>query len=166
MEYHTAHAQRLRSWHCGRFPRVGMRGRAVSLVLVVAGLGALGFLAWRSPVGAVPACPTWSVLGVHCPGCGSLRATHHLLHARVGAALDHNPVLVVLGVPLAAYFGVELAMIAAAGRRFGAWGRGAWTAWVVLAVLMLFTLARNLPMGAALRPPEASGDGAVDLSGG
>jgi len=139
----------------GRRPRVGRRARLACAVLAAAALAALGLLAWRSPVGAVPACPTWSVLGVHCPGCGSLRATHHLLNGRVRAALDHNAVLVVLGVPLAAYFGAELALIVASGRRLGARTGGAWIAWALLALFVIFTLTRNLPIGAALGPPPA-----------
>jgi hypothetical protein len=41
-----------------------------------------------------PRCGLFTLTGFHCPGCGSLRALHHLTHGRVGAALDSNALLV------------------------------------------------------------------------
>ncbi len=44
-----------------------------------------------------PPCLFKTVLGVPCPGCGSLRATHQLLHGNVAAAWELNkPLLVAL----------------------------------------------------------------------
>ena len=48
-----------------------------------------------------PRCLFKTVLGVPCPGCGSLRAAHQLLHGNVAAAWALNPTLMVVG-PLAA----------------------------------------------------------------
>ena len=44
-------------------------------------------------------CPFNYVTGYHCPGCGSQRAIHQLLHFNVLGALKMNPLLV-LSLPL------------------------------------------------------------------
>lgn len=114
------------------------------------------FLALRHPVGTVPACPTWRYGGISCPGCGSLRATHAILNGDAGDALRHNVMLVLLGVPLGVWYVGGLVMVAAIGRRPRALLRGAWVGWVALALLLGFTLVRNLPGEpfSVLRPPE------------
>lgn len=45
-------------------------------------------------------CPFRSLTGLLCPGCGSQRALHDLLHGRLGEALSHNA-LAVTALPLA-----------------------------------------------------------------
>lgn len=49
-----------------------------------------------------PKCPFLSLTGLYCPGCGSQRAIHDLLHLKVFSSLDHNllviPALLLLGV--------------------------------------------------------------------
>ena len=46
-----------------------------------------------------PRCPTRSLLGIECPGCGSLRASHALLHGRLLTAWHYNPLLL-LSLPM------------------------------------------------------------------
>lgn len=45
-----------------------------------------------------PQCPFHYLTGCDCPGCGSQRAVHHLLHLRVSSAFVANP-LMVLAIP-------------------------------------------------------------------
>ncbi len=44
-------------------------------------------------------CPFNYVTGYHCPGCGSQRAIHQLLHLNILGALRFNPLLI-LSLPL------------------------------------------------------------------
>lgn len=46
-----------------------------------------------STSGFYPPCPTKYLLGIECPGCGSLRASHALLHGRIAEAWHLNPML-------------------------------------------------------------------------
>jgi len=48
--------------------------------------------------GFFPSCPFHSLTGWDCPGCGSQRATHHLINGRVVQAFGYNP-LMVLSIP-------------------------------------------------------------------
>jgi len=47
-------------------------------------------------------CPSNLIFGIHCPGCGTQRALHHLLHLEIGAALRYNA-LFVLFFPVMIY---------------------------------------------------------------
>nr|WP_242610765.1 DUF2752 domain-containing protein [Aquimarina brevivitae] len=50
----------------------------------------------QSSSGFFPSCPFHYLTGLHCPGCGSQRAIHDLLHGRFGEAFSHNALLLVL----------------------------------------------------------------------
>lgn len=137
----------------------GLRARdrwAAGLLLAAAGavFVALGV---RHPSAWVPACPTSAYAGFYCPGCGSLRASHHLLNARFADGWRHNPLLIVLGIPLGVWFAAVLFAAAVFGRRLRAPIRGAAWAWAALAVILVYAVVRNLPGEAfeRLRPPES-----------
>lgn len=49
--------------------------------------------------GGFPACLFRSITGLLCPGCGSQRALHDLLHGHIAEAFSHNA-LMVLTLPL------------------------------------------------------------------
>lgn len=46
-----------------------------------------------------PPCPFFALTGFYCPGCGSQRAVHDLLHGNFFQAADHN-LLFMLFIPL------------------------------------------------------------------
>src|SRR5437764_764257 len=43
-----------------------------------------------------PRCMLYTLTGLQCPGCGGLRAAHHLLHGHIRTAFHYNPLLFVL----------------------------------------------------------------------
>jgi len=97
-------------------------------------------------------CPLYTLTGLHCPGCGGLRAVHDLTDGRLGAALSSN-LVVVVAIPVA----VALLAVWALDRWTGRSRRMDARGWRVLsvalvAVLAVFTLVRNLPFGAWLAP--------------
>jgi len=49
------------------------------------------------------ACPLQTFTGLQCPGCGSQRALHEILHLNFAAAFSYNP-LFVLGLPAGLLF--------------------------------------------------------------
>jgi hypothetical protein len=74
--------------------------------LVASAVGvALGLLWWLDPARTpVPLCTFYAMTGLHCPGCGTLRATHELLHGHPLAALHDNAIWT-LSLPLLSYLG-------------------------------------------------------------
>jgi hypothetical protein len=80
-----------------------------------------------------PPCVFHALTGLHCPGCGSLRALHRLLHGDLAGALRFNP-LTVISPPV-------LALLA--WRKD--WAARPAVAWTALAVLLLYGVLRNIP---------------------
>jgi len=73
------------------------------LFLMLAAAGGAVLYRWDPATsGLYPLCPFFLLTGWYCPGCGSLRALHQLLHGNWGAAFVLNPLLV-LALPFAAY---------------------------------------------------------------
>lgn len=102
--------------------------------------------------GRYPVCPILAVTGYSCPGCGGLRAVHALAHGDLGAAADHN-VLVVAVLPVVVVGYGLWARRRLAGRPVRTGSSVAPVAAVVTAVVMLvFAVLRNLPAFAVLAP--------------
>ena len=65
------------------------------LFYILLGIGAIAVLALLcffdpSTSAIFPPCPTNALTKLHCPGCGTLRAMHALLHGDVKEALSQN----------------------------------------------------------------------------
>jgi hypothetical protein len=89
-----------------------------------------------------PVCLLHRLTGLDCPGCGSLRALHALLHGQWTAALHFN-LFLVLSLPLLATFGIRSAWNKAHGGP-GVTVRPLWL-WVYAAAAVAFGILRNLP---------------------
>jgi hypothetical protein len=100
--------------------------------------------------GHYPTCPWLSLTDTYCPGCGSLRMIHALVHGDVAEAFGRNP--------------FAFAMLPVLGYMWAAWSyrrlRGRSRArvlhpgliWLFLVVVIAFWVVRNLPFGQALAP--------------
>lgn len=141
------------AWRAGSAEAAATPLRRARVPLVTGGgvLAAAALLAVRSPYapGSYGFCPIRAVTGLWCPGCGGLRAVHDLVQLDVVAAWGMNALLV-LAVPVLAALWVR-------------WVRGAWVgrpvghvtvrqASVLAAVLLAFTVLRNLPGLESLTP--------------
>ena len=95
--------------------------------------------------GIFPPCPLRYLTGWYCPGCGSLRAIHQLLHANVRAAWAMNPLTVIL-LPFLMYGLSSFALFEIRGEGLPQpFLRGAWIR-ALCAAIILFGIARNLPL--------------------
>ncbi|HRW17640.1 MAG TPA: DUF2752 domain-containing protein [Dermatophilaceae bacterium] len=89
-----------------------------------------------------PPCPFLTLTGLWCPGCGSARALHALLHLDLGTALARNPLAVVVyGYVLVAFLAWTRRRVTGAPRRLAA----PWVTRTVLVGVVLFWILRNLP---------------------
>ena len=82
-----------------------------SLPLLLIALVALAIVYYRvSPTSSVffPKCAFLMLTGLKCPGCGSQRAVHALLHADLASAFAHNALLVISLPYLALLIGTRL----------------------------------------------------------
>jgi hypothetical protein len=111
---------------------------------VAAALAALLLLFARDPAaGGFPSCVFLSLTGWECPGCGSLRATHQLLHGRLLQSLALNPFVLVSSPILAGFLLSELAVVMGRGIRPGYLPPGPLVRLLPVA-LGLFWVLRNL----------------------
>jgi len=91
-----------------------------------------------------PKCPFFLVTGYQCPGCGSQRAIHSLLHANIGDALRYNAFMVV-ALPYI-LMGVWLEWLGG-GKHYPRLQRflfGRWSALIVLVAIIAYWILRNL----------------------
>ena len=95
--------------------------------------------------GIFPPCPVHYLTGWFCPGCGSLRAIHQLLHGHLRAAWALNPLTLVL-LPFLSYGLLSFALFEIRGRGLPEpFLRAVWIR-ALCAAIVLFGIARNLPL--------------------
>jgi hypothetical protein len=110
-----------------------------------------------------PVCLFHRTTGLLCPGCGSLRALHQLLHGHILVAFEFNPLLL-LCLPVVAWYGVRYVSSAVPSLQSGANTSAAvawkpvlrlrpWWCWLFLAAALAFTIWRNLPGFPIPMPP-------------
>lgn len=125
-------------------PRVG-----APLGVAAAAAMACAVVWWADPTtagGPIPVCPTKLLLGIDCPGCGSLRMLYSVLHGDLPAAAKFNALaLAALVLLVWAYAAWLYGRVA--GRRIWSWQRHRWAAPLTLLVVSVWSVVRNLPFG-------------------
>ena|SRR5258708_6839940 len=108
--------------------------RSAAIISVLGSLLAAAILYRFDPatVHFYPRCAFHELTGLQCPGCGTTRALHHLLHGDFAGAFRLNAMLFVV-VPFGA--------IASASRRFATHPL---TGWSAVIVTMVWWIARNI----------------------
>lgn len=117
--------------------------KTILVLLAISGVLWL-YYTYNPSDGFFPRCPTNQYLGFLCPGCGSQRAVHQLLHANIGEAFKANPLLVA-SLPyllVALVFENKIIRTKYSALRKVLFGRNAII--VVLIIITLFTVFRNL----------------------
>ncbi|MFJ1970714.1 DUF2752 domain-containing protein [Streptomyces sp. NPDC087903] len=125
---------------------------AVPAGILTAVVGAFAYVGAVDPnqPGHYPACPLLRYAGVYCPGCGGLRSAHAFVHGDFAGALTDNA----LAVAAYAVFAVVWTVWVVRSLR----GRplrielGPVHLWSLGALLLVFTVVRNLPFGGWLHP--------------
>jgi len=95
--------------------------------------------------GIFPPCPLHYLTGLYCPGCGSLRAIHQLLHGNLEAAWAMNPLTVLL-LPFIAYALATEAIVQIRGRRLTPWILPGFWIQLLCGIIVVFGVVRNLPV--------------------
>ena len=128
--------------------RSGSVGIFVALIALLAVVVTL-FLFNPAEHAFYPQCYFHLLTGWQCPGCGGLRAMHRLLHGDVLAALQFNA-LAVIALPGCGWLLFQEFRARRQGRahRFLT---PRWV-WIGLALLLVFSVLRNLPAFAFLSP--------------
>ncbi len=112
------------------------------LTITVAGI----FLFMLEPGKSVflPACLFRTLTGFQCPGCGTTRALHQLLHGNVWGAFQLNP-LMLLSIPFLLYAVLRYTSSVMRGRPITRNLLASKYIWAVFGVVIFFWVFRNTP---------------------
>lgn len=80
-----------------------MKYKSVILMGVIAVSAVVLFLFNPQVSSFYPSCPLNEYTGLYCPGCGTQRAAHEILHGNIAQAFNLNA-LFTLSVPFAIYY--------------------------------------------------------------
>lgn len=116
------------------------------IMLGIGAAAALGVLYAVDPAGSrlIPPCPFHALTSLYCPGCGSLRALHRLLHGDVRGALGFNPILALVLPFTLAMSAEEILRLARSSGRPSFFSSPLWGK-AVLFLILVYWMARNLP---------------------
>jgi hypothetical protein len=113
---------------------MNIRLRIIGIATLVIGAAAILFVFDPARAGVFPSCPFHALTGLWCPGCGSTRALHQLLHGHLAAAFRFNPLAVSL-LPLVGYLAVRGERVRV--KPFGVW--------MLPGTVVIFAVLRNIP---------------------
>lgn len=133
-------------------PRTALGRLAVPAGVLAAVAGAFVYVGAVDPnePGHYPVCPLLRYTGVYCPGCGGLRSAHAFVHGDFLTALQDNAAAVVGYLGFAVLWTVWV-VHAVRGRPMRT-DVGSVHLWTLGALLLVFTVVRNLPFGGWLHP--------------
>ncbi|MCP4710493.1 MAG: DUF2752 domain-containing protein [Planctomycetes bacterium] len=124
-----------------RWKRMGVIGGLLLLVMVFTVL----FLFNPSEAGFYPSCLFHAFTGWYCPGCGSARGLHQLLHGHPLTAFSLNP-LMVLCLPFLTYALLSRVLFLWTNRYLPNVFLPTRWIWALLTVIILFWILRNIPI--------------------
>jgi len=110
-----------------------IRLKTIGLGVVWGSVSAALFAFDPGRVRIFPVCPFHQLTGLWCPGCGTTRALHQLLHGNLTTAFRLNP-LAILMLPLVSYL---------VTRGDASTLKPTWI-WVLLGVVVAFGVFRNI----------------------
>jgi hypothetical protein len=93
----------------------------------------------------LPVCPFRALTGFTCPGCGSTRGMHQLLHGNVGAAFELNPLLL-LALPILLYALLLYSYRVMSGQPLQRNRLAPKYIYTIFGVILFFWIFRNTPL--------------------
>ena len=134
----------------GSFPHVffdtivSRRLIAALVWLTITLAGSYLFIFEPGQSGYFPICPFRALTGLNCPGCGTTRSLHQLLHGNVIAAFKLNP-LFVLALPFLIWALIRYTNSAFLGRPLSTVNLKPRYVWSVVGLVISFWIFRNTP---------------------
>ena len=117
------------------------------VLLALAALPCLALIYARNPEEPdfYPPCMFYILTGLHCPGCGTLRGLHQLLHGNLIGAFGYNP-YTMLALPFIGYAFLSALTSATRGKRLPSVFVHPALIWGLLVAVLSFWVLRNLPV--------------------
>lgn len=122
--------------------------RRLGVVLVwlaIAAASVFLFVLEPGKTALLPVCPFRALTGFTCPGCGSTRGMHQLLHGNIGAAFEFNPLLLV-ALPFLLYALVRYSYRVISGQPLERNTLAPKYIYTIFGVVLFFWIFRNTPL--------------------
>ncbi|NEV93196.1 DUF2752 domain-containing protein [Psychroflexus sp. YR1-1] len=117
----------------------------ISIPIVILTLGIFYFFINPVTFAYTPQCPFHSLTGLHCPGCGSQRAFHEILHGNIWGGLQHN-FLILLAVFVIGYKVYRAYLYKPKSKTTQSLLHHNAAPWIILALVLGFWILRNIPL--------------------
>jgi hypothetical protein len=121
-----------------------MKIKYIGILLAALLLAFLYFFVNPSQVNYFPKCPLYATTGIYCPGCGSQRATHELLHFHILGVIKQN-LLYLFGLLLLFYHLLITSINYFFNKKIYNYLYYPKTPWIILIIILVFWILRNLP---------------------
>lgn len=92
-----------------------------------------------------PKCMSYTLLGLHCPGCGLTRATHELFNGRFRQSIAYN-IWLIPALSYVTLVGLRSAWQWAWGQPIQMWKWPTYLVWVGVGLFFLYGIVRNIPI--------------------
>lgn len=119
------------------------KGFVIALVLILIAVISFYFYFDPSNYELFPKCPFYSATGIYCPGCGSQRAIHHILHGNILAGFRYNLLIFLLLIVLI-YEGVIYLFNAIYKKKLKNIFHYSISTNIILILIILFWVLRNI----------------------
>ncbi len=119
--------------------------KVIYILIGIVGIGLLSlyFIFDPSAFSFFPKCPLHATTGIYCPGCGSQRALHSLLHLNIMGTIGHN-LLFLPGLALVAHHYFLRFKEIRDGKQRKLLLNHPRAPWIILTVVLTFWVLRNL----------------------
>lgn len=115
----------------------------ILIAILLLGVLLLYFFWSPSEYSFFPKCPLHSLTGIYCPGCGSQRAMHQIIHGNIIEGLRHNYLIALLAAVLL-YQAILFVMHKLYNKSFYNILHQSLTIKIILVLILAFWLLRNL----------------------
>ncbi len=121
------------------------RQKAWLLLVGVMFFAAFVFIYNSKTMHFLPRCPFYWTTGLYCPGCGTTRGLHRLLHGDITGALHAN-ILMIITVPYILYSFVGYLLRNIAGKKLPVIVLKPIIVQLLAAFVIVFWVVRNIPV--------------------
>ena len=112
-------------------------------MVVLLGVLSFYFIFNPSEYSFFPKCPFHSLTGLYCPGCGSQRAIHQILHGHITESLKHNFLIILLTFVLG-YQLVLFLLTKGFNKNFNNIFHNPKATYTILVLVILYWILRNI----------------------
>ena len=122
-----------------------MKLKYIVMLLLIIVVALLYIYINPSEVNFLPKCPLYVTTGIYCPGCGSQRATHNLLHFNFLGVLQQN-ILYAFGLFLLAYHLIITSLNSFLNKNYTNYLYYKKIPLIIFIIIILFWILRNIPI--------------------